>query len=288
MNSRTSADQVDLRGLFLAVWRRKWWVAASGLVMACVLGVVAYNTTPIYRVTTVLVPATVGGDQGLGSGLGRLAGVASLVRGTMGAGATNEDEALAVLRSRDFLSRFIEERGLMPRLFPDAWDEAAQSWRPGARQPTPALAHKMFVSRILSISKDRTTGLVSISVEWRDRETAADWLNDLVDRLNDEMRHRALLQAEASLEYLKQELATTAQVSVQEAINHLVEEQVNKRMMANVTKEYSFRVVDRATAPDEGDTVRPRKKLLIAAGLFLGLVIGALGALVAPLLGRRE
>jgi uncharacterized protein involved in exopolysaccharide biosynthesis len=281
------SDEIDVRALMAEIWLRKWWIAASALLLACVFGIVAYTTTSVYRVSAVLVPASTGGDQSLGSRLGGLAGVASLVRGTVGFGASNEDEALAVLKSRDFIGGYIREKGLMPILFPGAWDAQTKAWKPSIQAPTLALAHKVILGRILSVAKDRTTGLITVSVEWHDREVAATWLNELIDRLNEEMRKRALQQAEASLAYLKQELGTTAQVSVQDAINHLVEEQINKRMMANVTREYAFRVVDRATVPDENDTVRPRKRLLIGAGFVLGLVLGVMGALIAPLLARR-
>jgi uncharacterized protein involved in exopolysaccharide biosynthesis len=45
-------------------------------------------------------------------------------------------------------------------------------------------------------------------------------------------------------------------------------------MVANVTHEYAFRVVDKAMPPDIDDPVRPRKLMLLLAGPFVGLVAG--------------
>lgn len=280
-------DEIGLRSLIARMWLQKWWIVASAVLMASVFGVVAYRATPVYRATTVLIPATGGGAQSLGNGLGALAGVASVVGLTAGMGTSNEDEAIAVLSSREFIDGYVQDKGLLPALFPDAWDARVKNWKNTARAPTLAKAHKAMVESILSISKDRTTGLVTVSVEWNDREAAALWANELVDRLNAEMRMRALEQAEAFLGYLKDELKATTQLGVQDAINRLIEAQINKRMLANVTQQYAFRIVDRATVPDESDRVRPRKKLLMGAGLILGLVLGALGVLLAPLLPRR-
>jgi uncharacterized protein involved in exopolysaccharide biosynthesis len=45
-------------------------------------------------------------------------------------------------------------------------------------------------------------------------------------------------------------------------------------MYADVTEEYSLRVVDRALPSDADDPLRPRKALLVAIGFITGLVVG--------------
>jgi LPS O-antigen subunit length determinant protein (WzzB/FepE family) len=55
-----------------------------------------------------------------------------------------------------------------------------------------------------------------------------------------------------------------------------MEAQMNQRMLANVTEEYAFRVVDKALPPDVDDTIRPRKLQLVVMGAAVGLLIGFL------------
>ena len=63
-----------------------------------------------------------------------------------------------------------------------------------------------------------------------------------------------------------------------EAINRLIEGQIRQRMIASVTQEYAFRVVDRALTPDLSDKVRPKRALMLLGGLIIGGFIGCLWA----------
>lgn len=282
--------EIDVRELFARLWSGRWWIALSTVLVGAAMLAYALLSTPVYRASTVLIPVSAEGSPGgaLGGALGSLAGVASMVGIGLGSSGGDTDEALAVLKSRDFLGRFIEDKGLVPVLFEKDWDGPAGTWKSPRKVPTLALAHKEFLKEVLAVAQDGKTGMVTLSVEWKDREAAASWANELVERINEEMRMRALQRAEGSLLYLKEELQQTSQLGIQEAINRLIETQINKRMLANVTKEYSFRVADRAAVPDANDSVRPRKAILIAAGVILGFVLSVLGVLLVSSASARR
>ena len=82
------------------------------------------------------------------------------------------------------------------------------------------------------------------------------------------------MEADASMGYLQNEIATMVDVNTREAISRLMEEQIKQEMLAHVTKQYSFKVVDSAI-PADRDSPVPIKILYIAAGLFLGALFGA-------------
>jgi hypothetical protein len=127
-----------------------------------------------------------------------------------------------------------------------------------------------------------------LQIDWKDRNEAAAWANELVQQLNQEMRIRAIADADASLGYLDKELQTTTVVATRDAIGHLIESQVKSRMLANVSKEYAFRVVDRAMPADADSPVKPQKLTMIGAGFFLGLMVGVVYALVSDSTRRRS
>jgi LPS O-antigen subunit length determinant protein (WzzB/FepE family) len=106
-------------------------------------------------------------------------------------------------------------------------------------------------------------------------------------QLNQEMRARAIAEADASLGYLEKELQSTSVVPVRDAVAHLIESQVKKRMLANVTQQYVFRIVDHALPADADDPVKPKKILLLPAGPLVGLLLGILAVLVAGDPGAR-
>ena len=157
-----------------------------------------------------------------------------------------------------------------------------------AKAPTLADGYKRFDKKFRTVTHDKKTNLVTVAVEWPDPAAAARMANELIARLNAEMRERAIARTNAAVGYLQKELEATTAVDTRAAISRLMEAQINQRMYANVTQEYALRVIDRAMASDPKDVAKPKKVMLLALGVTLGLVLGALGVLAAPaLLPRR-
>jgi uncharacterized protein involved in exopolysaccharide biosynthesis len=273
-------DVLDFHALLLRIWAGRWWIVASSFLLASVALVAGFLMTPVYRATAVLIPASAD-HASLGNSLGSLGGLAALAGVNLGGSDSATQEALAFLRSREFGNAFIKDRNLIPQFFDDKWDASDGKWKvPPEDQPTAADAFRYFDLNVRTVMEDKKTGLISLHINWRDREAAAVWANDLVARLNAEMQRRAIERADASVGFLKKELEATTVVDTRNAINRLIETQVNQRMLANVTAEYAFRVVDRALTPDKHEKVRPRKFLMLVTGGFLGFLAGVVSVLM--------
>ncbi len=291
IEARQEDDEVDLRQLFTKLWQKRWWVISSVILFTAAFTTAAYTITPIYRASTVLIPASSerGSSGVLGSALGQLGGLASLAGISVGSGDAETEEALAVLRSRQFTERFIIDNNLLPKLFAEKWDVSNNKWKVAEKeQPTLAKANAYFTKNIRTVAQDKKTGLVTLQIDWKDRNEAAAWANELVQRLNSDMRARAIAKSDASVGYLEKELKNTSLIGTQEAINRLIEAQVKQRMLASVSQEYSFRVVDKAMAVDEDDPIRPKKLLLLAAGPFFGSFLGILWVLLMGAFHKSE
>lgn len=275
-------EDIDFRSLFARLVGKPWWIVGSVFAFTAVSTIVAFVMTPVYRASTVLVAASNRDAGALDSALGQLGGLASMAGISVGSADSETEEALAVLRSRQFTESFINDKGLLVKLFANDWDAREKIWKTkGGVQPSAAKAYRYFNTKIRSAVRDKKTGLVTLQIDWRNREEAAVWANELVLRLNKEMRVRAIEKANASAGFLEQELQSTSNVVGREAIGRLMESQVKQRMLANVTEEYAFRIVDKAMPPDEDDPVRPQKVKIIAGGLFLGLVFGVFVVLLS-------
>jgi capsular polysaccharide biosynthesis protein len=273
---------INSRELFARFWQRRGWIGASTVFFTIVFTGTAFLMTPIYRAATVLVPASSDRNRmgSLNSTLGQLGGLASLAGINVGSGDIEIEEVLAVLHSRGFTERFIADKNLMPKLYYRKWNSSQNTWNVSEKhRPTSAEAYKYFDEKIRHINRDKKTGLVTIQVDWKNRDEAADWCNSLVERINAEMRARAISQADAYLGFLTQELTKTTDIGTRDAINRLVESQIKQRMFASVTEQYSFRVADRAMAPDAKHPERPIKIIFVLLGLTLGLAVGCFAAL---------
>jgi uncharacterized protein involved in exopolysaccharide biosynthesis len=265
-------SDLSLREFAALIMARRWWVMGTILLFTAASTTVAFLITPTYEGAVVLVPAnTERIGESLGGGGGQLGGIASVVGLNFNSRSSATDEALAILRWRQFTEAFISDRQLMPELFARKWDAQRKQWKgPLDAQPTLAKAHKYFDKKIREVTQDKKTGLVTLSVIWKDRNEAADWANDLARRLNEEMRTRALRREDLAVGFLNHELLSTTEVVAREAIGRLIESELKQRMLANVTQEYAFRVVDRAMPPDQDDRVGPHRLQLIFGGAFAG------------------
>lgn len=281
LEAPTDDGDIDLWRVLARVTERWLWVAASVVAFTGASAALAFLSTPIYRSSTVLVPADNKQNGGLANALGELGGLAAVAGLNLNTSSSDTQEALAVLKSRQFTERFIEDRGLLQSLFANKWDPDRHVWRvPPEQQPTLAKGFKYFDKKVRTASLDAKTGLVTLQIEWRDRMEAADWANELVSRLNVEMRERAIANANAAVSYLEQESNITSTVATREAIARLLETQVKQRMFANVTHEYAFRVVDKALPSDKDDTIRPKKLILVVSGFLVGAAVGLSVALL--------
>jgi uncharacterized protein involved in exopolysaccharide biosynthesis len=282
--SPLAQESLDVRAVLAQMLHSRWWILAGVLLSSIGFTAAALWMTPIYRAVVVMIPvsserSSLAGT--VGQSLGQFGGLASLAGLNIGSNESVTQEALGVLRSREFGEQFITDENLLPQLFRSRWDSATQSWKHDVRSvPTINKAFKYFDKDIREVTQDNKTGLTTLQIEWRDRLAAASWANELLKRLNAVMRRRAIANADASIAFLERELQTTSVVETREAINRLIETQVKQRMLANVTEEYAFRIVDPAIAPDADDPIKPPKTLLLIAGPIVGLLLSVAGVLI--------
>jgi len=242
-------------------------------------GALAFALKPMYRSEVVVSPAE--GSSGLGELGGQLGGLASLAGINIGGGGGKKsDEALEFLRSRTFTAGFIQRHALMPILFAKKWDSGRNQWRDAGDAPTIAEGVWKFSKNVRQIAEDKRTGIVTVSVIWRDRVAAAEWANWLIAEADKALRDRAIAEQSRSLEYLKSEAAQTSTVEIGTAISKLTETELKNAMAARTRDAYAFKVIDPAVVADPKDHDSPNKPLIIVLGAGFGFVVGIIMAAV--------
>jgi uncharacterized protein involved in exopolysaccharide biosynthesis len=272
---------ISLDELLAVAWQKRLLVVASVIVFAALAATAAYIMTPRYRAQVVIVPVKGDDMRGALSGaLGQLGGLASLA-GVSLPGGGNKDENLSFLTSRDFLARFIQEENLLPMLFDKQWDESRGAWDVDDPEDVPTVSDgvRFLDEHVRSVQEERRTGIITLSIVWKDPQLAARWANLMVERANRDLRQRAIRDAEASKEYLAGELGKTDVVELRQSIYRLIESQIKTVMLASVRPEYAFKVIDPAVAPQPTDMIRPKRLAMIVLGALFGgifalLVIG--------------
>lgn len=277
-------DEVAVAELWQALWRSKWQIAAVVALAAAAAVVYALTAPEWYRAEVVLSTPEESNAQGI---LGQLGGLAGLA-GVNLTNRNNSVESLAILRSRDFTRKFIEEEGLLPVLYAENWDEQNKRWKVEDPEEQPDIrdAVRLFERTVRSVNEDRTTGLITVAIEWRDPETAAQWANRLVERVNDHIRQRALLEAEANVEYLRREMSSTSLVTLQQSIGSLLENELQKLMLARQNKEFAFKVIDSAVPPRLRS--RPRRTRIVLLTVAVAGVLASMFVIVRHSVSRAS
>lgn len=281
MNQPMQKDEITLSELIALVWNQKWLVA--GIVAVCAAASIAYAklAQEWWQSETLLVASEQKGS-GLSGSLGALSGLAGIAGINLDSDQTAEP--VAVLQSKEFIGAFIEEHQLLPLLFSSRWNAVEKRWH-GDEKSWPDVRDgiRLFQRRVLAVSEDPKTKLITVSVTWKDPKLATDWANALVERLNTRMRDRALREAERNIAYLRHELASADVVTLQESLARLLEREMQKMMVARGNPEYSFRVVDRASEPKW--RARPKRIQVVILGTMAG---GLLAVFFAVVRGRRR
>jgi LPS O-antigen subunit length determinant protein (WzzB/FepE family) len=276
---QAEAGGLDIRAAWQALWNAKGRIAAVTLLFAVGATAYALLATSWWRVEVVLAPADEKTMPAIGGQLGGLAALAGVNLGGSGASI----DALAILRSREFARDFIADNDLVPVLFARDWDPERKAWKSSnpRRQRDVRDAVKKFHEDVLRVSQDRQTKIVTLTVDWTDPEMAAQWAGELVRRVNERMRERALRRAEGNMKYLEAELARTNVVTLQQSIGRIVENEMQTVMLARGNEDFAFRVLDGPIVPKY--PVRPRKVFVVLLAMLVGGLLTAFVSIAASI-----
>ncbi|MBF0610258.1 MAG: hypothetical protein G8345_01760 [Magnetococcales bacterium] len=255
---------------------------------------IAITSTPVYRVEVLLLPVIGEGSTKPGL-LSRLGGASELLG--IGSQANNSTVfATAKLQSKAFIESFLKEENIIKILNAGRWDEEKQEWKKskwkswlGLPDEPPTMWNAVqFFNKILTVTEDKKTGLITLAIEWKDREQAALWANRIVERINLFLRDLAIRDARISMDFLNEEFEKVQVVGVRNAIASLQEAQMKKIMMASAKASYAFDIIDPAIVPPENAYVKPKRLLTIMLGFFGGVFVGILAVFLRNMIRRQK
>lgn len=298
-------DEIDLRELFATLWRGKWIIIAFTIIFAAAGVFYALSKPNIYQASVLLAPVQ---DEGGAGGIsGQLGGLASLAGISLGGGGANPTVmAKEVLQSRAFLTNFIHRHNLtIPLMATEAWDMENEKWvinreiyNPDTGEwltdedgeslkPTDWNLVKQFRS-LLSVSDNKDTGMVTLSIKSLSPPVAKEWAEKLVHDINEHMRAQDVKEAEARIAYLEGKLSETNIAGMQQVFYQLIESETRTVMLANAQSEYIFKTVDPAVVPQEKS--EPKRALIAIVATMLGGMLGVFTVFVIAFIrsGKEE
>jgi len=282
---QSEEDEIDLLEVIRILLQA--WKTIVGIAIVCVGLAVSYafHAPEIFKAEILLAPASEE-KSGASSALSQFGGLAAMA-GISIPSDSNIEQTVATLGSRKFLTKYINNNNLMPVLFEDIWDEESLSWIVQTKEdePTEHKAVNMF-KEILSVDEDKKSGLITLSISWKDPQVAAQWANDLVKQLNEQLREQAIADSKKRVGYLEQELTKTTLQDMRAVLYNLLESEKQKAMLANVNEDFALEVIDPAVAPETRE--KPKRKFIVALGGVCGGFLGVFAVFFAQFLKKLK
>jgi uncharacterized protein involved in exopolysaccharide biosynthesis len=229
--------------------------------------------TKLYVATVLVAPsadeAEVGGAL---SGLAKQFGGLASLAGAAGGRGGKVDQNLAVLKSRSFTEKFLQESNFAAALQARKTLLTKLGFAPHVYSDDAAFRY--FDRNVRQIAVDPHTSFATITLQWSDPQLAAQWANSFVAAANAQIRRHTLIEADLTLKFLEDEMRNTQVIELRESIASLMASQMRSKMLATVRPDYAFSVIDPAVAPPPTLYTRPNRPLLTAVGAIAGLILG--------------
>ncbi|SHF60718.1 Wzz/FepE/Etk N-terminal domain-containing protein [Vibrio gazogenes] len=293
-----TTDEIDLRELVAVIWHGKWVVILCSIICAISGGIYAYIQPDIYESDVLLTAASTDSNYQLASMPNQLSGIASLAGINIGNGSGTQKVlyALQVLQSRKFISNFIREHDLLvPLMATEGWDKKTEEFsyqkdiynitdrewvhKNGiSLKPSLLVATNYFIKKVMQVNIDTKNHMMTVSLNFFSPYSAQQWLNWLIEDLNDEIRHQDMIDAQNSIDYLENQVTKTSLADSRTMLYQLMEQQTKKLMLTKIHKEYILKTVDPAVIAERPD--KPKRKLIVIISMCLGAFFGIVTVLM--------
>jgi len=289
-------DEIDIGELFHVLWDKIFYIGAITSLFSLISIIYALMLPNIYQSKATLMAVEQG--SGMSGMVGRMSGMASLAGISLDSKSSSKDqEAIARIKSFEFFSNnFLPNIKLENLMAVKKWNQASNTltydasdfnsesrqWLrkakpPRSNIPTSQEAYEEFVE-IMSVNKDKKTNLVTLMVEHKSPFIAQQWVEIMINQIDQVMRDQDRQTATKSIEYLNSLAPTVNYEEIKKALSALQQEQMKRLMMVEANDNYIFKVLDSPIVPEVKS--RPKRSLIVIWGTILGMVLSALGILV--------
>ena len=307
MSDELQDDEIDLRELFAALWDGKLLIFIVTCAVFLFSSAYLHIAERSYTASVTLRPTE---DQSsAGGNLGGLGGLASLAGVQLPSGGATEFITFqAMLKSQEVASRLFADENLVQRLFAGEWNEGRKSFlRPapstlgnvkrlleplltgegqGAYVAPNAARLAEKITGAVSVSGDKTSGMLKLSIESSKPKLASDLLLALIRETDGFLKERFVISGSEALQFYQQKIAKARSREHREALAKLIATEEQKLMLA--TRDGPF-VVEIMMGPDQSlRPTSPKSSLILALGLVLGLFLGAAVVLLRKAFGGNE
>ena len=297
-NSNNFDDEIDLQELFYVLLQGKW-IIVSITAFLSIIGLIYSLLLPnIYESKALLV--TVNSSTGMSSalqGYGGLAGLAGISLPS-GSGELNSEKAIKKISSLSFFENNLLENILLQDLMAvKSWnfetntlvyDESiyknnSNTWvrdysYPQKKIPSAQESFEVFITEHLSLSEDKKTGFITLSIKHQSPFVAKQWTELVINEVNTFYRQKDKSESERAVSYLNQQILMTSLSEIKLVIAELLQEETQKLTLIEANQFYVFDYIDPPAVMEQKS--EPKRALIIILSAILGVMLSIILVLI--------
>lgn len=124
------------------------------------------------------------------------------------------------------------------------------------------------------VTHNKKNNFITISYKHYSPKFAYDFLNLVINEIDDINRKKDLLEAENSLIYLKNILEKTNEKEIKDLIARLLESKLKVQMLANVNENYLINIIDSPFLPEM--KAEPKRSIIVIISTLLSIITSSL------------
>ena len=284
-------DEIDLRELFYVLLEGKW-IIVSLTAFISIIGVIFSLSLPnIYESKALLVP--VNSSSGISGSLQRYGGLAGLAGISLPSGGDESNSAKAIqkIQSLSFFENNILKNIFLPDLMAmESWNpetntlvydesiyiKSSNTWvreysYPKKQVPSAQESFEVFLTDHLSISEDKNSGFITLSVKHQSPFLAKQWIELAINEINNFYRQQDKSESEKAVIYLNQQISTTGLSEIKQVMAELLQEEIKKLTLVEANQSYVFDYIDPPAAMEKKS--EPKRALIFILFAVLGGVL---------------
>ena len=280
-------DEIDLRELFYVLLEGKW-IIVSLTAFVSIIGVIYSLLLPnIYESKAMLVP--VNSSSGISGALGSYSGLAGLAGISLPSGGDEGNSAKAIQKISSL--SFFENNILVNIHLPDlmavkswnsktntlAFDEnifntKSNTWirdysYPQQQIPSSQESYEVFKQH-LSLSDDKNTGFITLSIKHQSPFVAKQWVELVVNEINAFYSQKDKSESEKAVSYLNQQISMTGLSEIKQVLAQLLQEETKKLTLIEANQYYVFDYIDPPAVMEKKS--EPKRSLICILIALLG------------------
>jgi len=279
------SDEIDLRELFMILWKGKWWIIGITFLFAVAGVFYALSLPNMYKSEGIYAPAQKQGGTALG---GQLGGLASLAGVSLGGGESNDiDQAMVLMKSWPFLEGAINKHNLKPLIMgvkgwnkttgeliwiEEIYDPSNNKWLqepPKGMEAEPS-SYETYATlrKMLTVSYEQKASVLNISVEHYSPVVAHEWVGLFIHEINEAFRSRDMAESKKNIDYLEQKISQTSITEMLAVFYSMIESQMKTLMLAEVDDQYLLKQVVEPKVAERKS--KPKRFLICVLFIILG------------------